>query len=172
VFAAGHGMTDAQSNYFFGTYDVDPEQPAANGLPYEDFEALFDGIAALQKVLLLDTCFSGGIDKDEPVVVARAESAGEGTVKMRAFKAARGVSVQADASAAGSGVGAVSADTVRFQQDWFADLPRGTGAAVISSSSGSENSLEGEQGSSGAVEQRRLHLRDPAGAEERSGGRE
>jgi uncharacterized caspase-like protein len=38
---------------------------------------------------------------------------------------------------------------VRFQQDWFADLRRGTGAAVISSSSGNEYSLEGEQWKNG-----------------------
>ena len=38
---------------------------------------------------------------------------------------------------------------LRFQQDWFADLRRGTGAAVISSSSGNEYSLEGEQWKNG-----------------------
>lgn len=77
-------------------------------------------------------------------------------MKMRAFKAARGVSVQADTSGVsdGSGAGApataaLPGDMLRFQQDWFADLRRGTGAAVISSSSGNEYSLEGEQWSNG-----------------------
>lgn len=143
VFAAGHGMTDSASNYYFGTYDIDPERPAANGLPYAEFEALLDGIPALQKVLLLDTCFSGEIDKDDQIVVAQAETVADGTVKMRAFKAARGVNVVADTS------GALSGDMLRFQQDWFADLRRGTGAAVISSSSGNEYSLEGEQWNNG-----------------------
>jgi WD40 repeat protein/uncharacterized caspase-like protein len=162
VFAAGHGMTDAQSNYYFGTYDIDPEQPATHGLPYEDFEGLLDGIPSLQKVLLLDTCFSGEIDKDDQVVVAQGNASGNGTVKMRSFKAARGVSVQADSSGvslvaadAGAGGGGapgasgLSGDMLRFQQDWFSDLRRGTGAAVISSSSGNEYSLEGEQWNNG-----------------------
>jgi WD40 repeat protein len=155
VFAAGHGMTDEKSDYYFGTHDIDPKHPATNGLPYQEFENLLDGIPALQKVLLLDTCFSGEIDKDQAVVVAQADSTGAraGTVKMRAFKAARGVTVVADAGetiAAGTETGArLSTEMLKFQQDWFADLRRGTGAAVISSSSGNEYSLEGEQWKNG-----------------------
>jgi WD40 repeat protein len=144
VFAAGHGMTDAQQNYFFGTFDIDPEHPATHGLPFEEFEGLLDGITPLKKLLLVDTCFSGEIEREEPAAVAPA--AGEGKVTMRAFKAWRGVKVQADA---GSPAGASLPAYVRFQQDWFADLRRGTGAAVISSSSGNEFSLEGEQWQNG-----------------------
>jgi WD40 repeat protein len=152
VFAAGHGMTDEQSNYYFGTHDIDPKHPATNGLPYEEFELLLDGIPALQKVLLLDTCFSGEIEKDQAVVVAKADTGGSGTVKMRSFKAARGVSVVADTGEVSSGSASgprLSTDMLKFQQDWFADLRRGTGAAVISSSSGNEYSLEGEQWKNG-----------------------
>jgi hypothetical protein len=153
VFAAGHGMTDARQNYFFGTHDIDPERPELNGLPYEDFEALLDGIRAMRKVLLIDTCFSGEIDQDESIVVAEARADGAGTVSMRAFKAARGVSVVADESApegsTGAGSTALSGDVLRFQQELFADLRRGTGAVVISSASGNEYALEGEQWSNG-----------------------
>jgi WD40 repeat protein len=152
VFAAGHGMTDDKSDYYFGTYDIDPKHPAANGFPYEEFENILDGIPALQKVLLLDTCFSGEIEKDQPVMIAQAEGGASGVVKVRAFKAARGVAVVADetgTSSGNSGLTRLSSDMLRFQQDWFADLRRGTGAAVISSSSGNEYSLEGEQWKNG-----------------------
>lgn len=143
VFAAGHGMTDAQGNYYFGTHDIDPADPGANGLPYEDFEALLDGIAPLQKVLLLDTCFSGEIDKEEPIAVAGSTGGDAGTVTMRSFKTQRGIAVVADDTGAGSSTG------IARQQDWFADLRRGTGASVISSASGNEYALEGEQWSNG-----------------------
>lgn len=142
VFAAGHGMIDEHSDYYFGTHDIDPKHPAANGLPYEEFELLLDGIPALQKLLLLDTCFSGEIEKDQAAVVTGADAGAFGTVTMRSFKAARGVSLVADEPR-------LSTDMVKFQQDWFADLRRGTGAAVISSSSGNEYSLEGEQWKNG-----------------------
>lgn len=145
VFAAGHGMTDANQNYFFGTHDIDPERPELAGLPYEDFEALVDGIPSLQKVLLIDTCFSGEIEKDEATVVAQVDTQGAGTVSMRAFKAARGVTVVADDGESGNAAQSVSPDIVRVQQELFADLRRGTGAVVISSASGNEYALEGDQ---------------------------
>jgi WD40 repeat protein len=149
VFAAGHGMTDTRQNYYFGTHDIDPERPEINGLPYEDFEALLDGIRAMRKVLLIDTCFSGEIEQGDPVVVAQSQAGNEGTVSMRAFKAARGVSVVADDTSAASGTPALATDVLRFQQELFADLRRGTGAVVISSASGNEYALEGEQWSNG-----------------------
>jgi WD40 repeat protein len=150
VFAAGHGMTDDRQNYYFGTYDVDKENPSVNGLPYEDFEGLLDGIAALKKVLLIDTCFSGEIEKDEPTVVAPADTGGAGTVSVRAFKPARGSEGTADDSAPrATGERTGNVDVVRFQQELFADLRRGTGAVVISSASGSEYALEGPQWSNG-----------------------
>jgi hypothetical protein len=104
-------------------------------------------------MLLIDTCFSGEIDKDEPTVVAQAGAGSDGTVKMRSFKAERGVTLVADSGGAGAGSGqaasgapvAAASNLVRFQQDWFADLRRGTGAVVISSASGNEYALEGEQ---------------------------
>ncbi len=150
VFAAGHGMTDDQSNYFFGTHDIDPKNPGTRGLPYEEFEFLLDGIPALQKVLLLDTCFSGEIDKEEILTVSTGTMSTQstGVVKMRAFKAHRGISVVKDTEQA-EGLAQLSPDMVHFQQDWFADLRRGTGAVVISSSSGNEYSLEGDQWQNG-----------------------
>lgn len=173
VFAAGHGMMDSRQNYFFGTYDIDPVRPQLNGMPYEEFEAVLDGIASLQKLLLIDTCFSGEIEKDEPTEVSEAQTGGAGNVSMRAFKAPRGIEVVADvgaspagatpaesspaaSSATGSGIAgsseagrAASDAMLRVQQELFADLRRGTGAVVISSASGNEYALEGEQWKNG-----------------------
>jgi len=142
VFAAGHGITDDSQNYFYGTWDIDADAPAAAGLPFEDFEDLLDGIAPMRKVLLVDTCFSGEIDKDEVVTVA---SAGDGTrVTMRQYKAARNIVLLAGTPSA-SAASSEPVESLALQQELFADLRRGTGAVVISSSSGNEYSLEGEQ---------------------------
>lgn len=148
VFAAGHGLIDDEQNYFYGTWDIDPHNPGAAGLPFEDFEDLLDGIEPFRKVLLVDTCFSGEIDKDEVQTVA---SAGSGNrVTMREYKAARNIVSLTTAGAPGQAATAAEpAAALRLQQDLFADLRRGTGAAVISSSSGNEYSLEGEQWANG-----------------------
>ena len=143
IFVAGHGMTDPEQNYYFGTYDIDAAHPAANGLPFEEFEKLLDGIAPLKKLLLVDTCFSGEIERDEPSVLTPV--AGAGSLTMRAFSAIRGISVQRDDSAAALPPSSAVPVYAKSQQEWFADLRRGTGAAVISSASGNEYALEGEQ---------------------------
>ena len=143
VFAAGHGMVDENSNYYFGTYDIDPQRPQTAGLPYDELEALLDGIPAVRKLLLLDTCFSGEVDGQDTVVVRSAESDhGTGRVTMRSFRPARNLSA---ASTSGAAAALPADDVLDFQQAWFADLRRGTGAVVISSSGGSEFSLEGDQ---------------------------
>lgn len=141
VFAAGHGLVDDDQNYFYGTWDIDADNPAAAGLAFEEFEELLDGIQPLRKVLLVDTCFSGEIDKDEVRTVASAD--GGNRVTVREYRAARNIVSLAGAQPVASASEPVAALLV--QQDLFADLRRGTGAVVISSSSGSEYSLEGAQ---------------------------
>ena len=146
-------MTDARDDYYFGTYDIDADNPQTRGLAYDEFEGLLDGIPALKKMLLIDTCFSGEVDKDTPTLVAQADAVPDGTVRMRTFKAPRGVITTPDTPAlvpsAGVPVGSTSASDVQHFQDTFADLRRGTGAVVISSASGNEFALEGEQWNNG-----------------------
>ncbi|HLJ57374.1 MAG TPA: caspase family protein, partial [Chthonomonadaceae bacterium] len=61
---AGHGVLDKRLDYYFGTADIDFKAPEKQGLPYEAIEALMDGLAARRKLLLLDTCHSGELDKE------------------------------------------------------------------------------------------------------------
>ncbi len=135
VFFAGHGMLDTKLDYYFATTDIDFENPAARGLSYGDLESLVDGIAARKKLLLIDSCNSGEVDKGTTAVVAVA-SAGDGPIKARAF---RGIKAVRKDSALG-----LSA-TFELQRDLFADLRRGSGAIVISSASGVEYALESDQ---------------------------
>ncbi|HEY2200470.1 MAG TPA: caspase family protein, partial [Solirubrobacteraceae bacterium] len=144
VFAAGHGLVDDHQNYFYGTWDIDADNPAVAGLPFEEFEDLLDGVQPLRKVLLVDTCFSGEIDQDEPRTIATAE--GGARVTMRKYKSARNLVALAEKPAAAE---SEPAEAVELQQDLFADLRRGTGAVAISSSSGNEYSLEGTQWGNG-----------------------
>jgi WD40 repeat protein len=138
VFLAGHGLTDEkEENYFFGAHDVNFKKPQEGGVPYEEIDNLLDRIPALQKLLLIDTCFSGEIDKTETeVLVAEAASpqSDGGQVKVRAFTDKRGVRAAQR----------LTAGKLTFQEEFFADLRRGTGAVVISSSSGDEYSYETE----------------------------
>lgn len=65
VFYAGHGMADESLNYYLASYEMDFAAPAMQGILYAELEGLLGGIPARRKVLLIDACHSGEIDKEE-----------------------------------------------------------------------------------------------------------
>lgn len=137
IFIAGHGVLDQDYNYYFGTYDMDFNQPEDRGLAYAELSALLNQIKAYQKLLIMDTCHSGELDKDEIEKGPPAELE-EGDVQFRA---------------AGSGVrkkdGLGFNNSVKFTQDLFSDLRRGSGATVISSAGGAEFAMESDEWNNG-----------------------
>lgn len=131
IFAAGHGLLDSQLDYYFATQDIDFNNPAGRGLKYESLEGLLDGIPARNKLMLIDACHSGEVDKDDVRLVdSGAAGLKSGSVSARGFtKKPQPVGMD---------------NIFELMQTLFADLRRGTGAMVISSSSGVEFSLESD----------------------------
>jgi WD40 repeat protein/uncharacterized caspase-like protein len=131
LFFAGHGLLDRSLDYYFATADFDFKDPARRGLPYEAIEDLLDGTRARKKLLLMDTCHSGELDK-EGVQVTESGKKPDETIKVRAF---RGLDLEIAPK--------VGLDnSYQLLQSVFADLRRGTGAVVISSAGGAEYALE------------------------------
>ncbi len=137
VFFAGHGLLDKNFDYYLATHDIDFENPSVNGLPYEELEGLLDGIEARKKLLLMDACHSGEIDKDD---VEYASNNTNQNVKIT-NRGSEGSSLKTKT------VGLKN--SFELMQLLFADLRRGTGATVISSASGVEFAYEGEQWQNG-----------------------
>jgi WD40 repeat protein len=138
LFFAGHGLLDKNLDYYFATADIDFRQPAKRGLSYDAIEGLLDGIRARKKLLLMDTCHAGEVDK-EALEVVPAEKVPEGVVKVRSF---RGLDFEA---APRLGL----ANSYQLLQELFADLRRGTGAVVIASAGGTECALESDRWKNG-----------------------
>ena len=130
LFFAGHGLLDSKLDYYFATADIDVTDPAQRGLPYDAIEDLLDGIRSRKKLLLMDTCHSGELDKDN-VELVRADQKPEDAVKVRAFRGLTRVSPRV-------GLG----NSYQLLEEIFADLRRGTGAVAISSAGGAEYALE------------------------------
>jgi len=135
LFIAGHGILDANYDYYYATHDIDFNNPSAKGIVYEDIEALLDGLKALKKLFFMDTCHSGEVDKDE-VEVAQHKETEQGEVVFRSV----GVGIKQK-----EGLG----NTTELMKELFTDLRRGTGATVISSAGGVEYAMEGDKWNNG-----------------------
>jgi WD40 repeat protein len=136
VFVATHGLLDANLDYYLAMHNTDFANPQRNGLRYDELEGLLDGIPARKKMLLMDACHSGEVDKDESILV-ESSTGQSGNVKSRGFKAV----------ANKSGVGL--RNSFDLMQQLFADLSNGSGAMVISSAGGAEYAFESPQWNNG-----------------------
>ncbi len=136
VFVAGHGVLDANFDYYFATYDMDFNNPNGRGLPYEDLESIIDGIKAKRKILIMDTCHSGEIDKEEVFFSEEDEQEEDDDIEFRAA----GPSV---------GTNETNASPSKVMNELFNDLRKGTGATVISSAGGAEYAMESSEWKNG-----------------------
>jgi WD40 repeat protein len=144
LFYAGHGVLDKDYNYYLASYDIDFLEPQNKGIAYEDLESLLDGIPSLRKVLFIDACHSGEVDKDEVEQLANfTESNGDIVFRNS------GAGVQEKK------VGLKSMN--ELMAEMYTDLRKGTGASVISSSGGYEFSMESEQWKNGLFTYCLLH---------------
>ena len=134
----GHGLLSDSLDFYYATYDIDFRKPTQRGLKYEELEALLDGIPARKKLLLIDACHSGALDKEELMAMRNnktttVSSNKEGTVK--AVGSRGGVT-----ESLGGTVDASS--SFQIMQQLFADLSSGNGAVVISAAGGLEYAYE------------------------------
>lgn len=137
LFIAGHGVLDQDLNYVLATHDMDFRNPAEKGIPYERIEEILDNLKPLKKVLLLDACHGGEIDKDDvSLTFDNKSNEDDGAIKFRSV----GNSVNKK-------MGLNSAFDLSKQL--FIDMRKGTGATVISSSGGFEFAIEGDEWNNG-----------------------
>lgn len=122
---SGHGVLDDSLDYYLTTHNIDFLNPKANGIPYEAVDDLLDNIPARKKLVLIDACNSGEVDKDEMEETNSGVTAEVVGGKGDMFKKY-----------------ATKTNSFEMMQELFTDLRRGTGATVISSSSGKYFSFE------------------------------
>ncbi|MCB0628089.1 MAG: caspase family protein [Lewinella sp.] len=67
-FVSGHGLRDGQSaDFYFCTSDIDFDNPADRGIPYDEFDELLAASRSRKKILLLNSCYSGELAENEEV---------------------------------------------------------------------------------------------------------
>ena len=143
LYVSGHGLLDKNFDFYFATYDMNFENPAEHGIMYDDLEGLLDGIPARKKLLLMDACHSGEVDKDEietkndTVTLADGK---KGDIITYGYKGTTIINEE-------SGLGLQN--SFELMQELFANLTRGSGAVVISAAAGTGYALESAKWNNG-----------------------
>ncbi len=127
---SGHGILSKDFDYFLSTYRIKFEKPEENGLPYEQLEDLLDSIPARKKLMLIDACHSGEVDKEELVhLEAKADSL---------HLARGGITVAYNNGDPHLGM----KNSFELMQSIFVNVGRSTGATIISAATGTQLALE------------------------------
>ncbi len=130
---SGHGLLSKNFDYYLSTYSVNFEDPASKGLAYEELEDLLNEIPARKKLMLIDACHSGEVDKEEmEKLKAMAVSDTSKT------QGAKGVEPLFTKGAKKLGM----KNSFELMQELFVNVGRSTGATVISAAAGTQFALE------------------------------
>jgi len=124
---SGHGMLSKDFDYYLSTYSVNFEKPQENGLSYDELEDLLDSIPARKKLMLIDACHSGEVDKDDLITLnATSDSLIKG-LKPVVYKKEGQLGLK---------------NSFELMQSLFVNVGKSTGATIISAAAGTQFALE------------------------------
>ncbi len=137
---SGHGMLDDSMNFYLATHNMDFTRPRKYGFSFNELEELLTNIPARKKLLLIDACHSGNIEKEEEL------TDDEKTIL------APQVKPQSDTTASAKGLGIIRPDDISLQQvisQLFASSSSKSGAEVIAATAGNAYAYEAPQWNNG-----------------------
>jgi len=143
LYVSGHGMLSDKLNFYFATCDMDFAHPEKFGVSYEELEWLLDGIPARKKLILIDACHSGELDKDEleevtgSVILADGAKSG---LKTYSYKSAMMPEQKGNVP---------FKSAFELMQETFNDLSKGSGTVVISAAAGKGYAIESPEWNNG-----------------------
>jgi WD40 repeat protein len=136
LFVSGHGVLDDNLDFWYAPHQMDFKNPSAQGISYKMITDVLQAAGARRKVLLLDACHSGEVDKSssgDPI------AAPTGTIT---------------ANFRGAGVEGIDPkvglqESFNLMKELFDDVNRTTGIQVISAASGDSYALESSEWKNG-----------------------
>ena len=126
---SGHGMLSKDFDYYLSTYAVNFDKPEENGLPYDELESLLDSIPARKKLMFIDACHSGEVDKEDLMAINNLDTS----------KIKRGLRHVAYKNEGRLGL----KNSFELMQSLFVNVGKSTGATIISAAAGTQFALEG-----------------------------
>jgi WD40 repeat protein len=138
LFVSGHGLLNSNQDFFYATYDTDFRNPDKRGISFDNFEELMDSIPARRKLLMVDACHSGEVDKEEFTGLLAVNTFNSKDISFRGD--IKEYSARGEGNELQSGIGLNT--SFELMQELFAGLDRGTGTVVISAAAGKGYALE------------------------------
>lgn len=126
---SGHGLLSKSYDYYLSTYGVDFNKPEVRGIPYDELENLLDSIPARKKLMLIDACHSGEVDKEEGIAMNKVADA---------LGLSKGSKLLEDDRPQTLGL----KNTFELMQSLFVNVGKSTGATIISAAAGNQFALE------------------------------
>ena len=145
VYLSGHGLLDKEGAFYFSTYDVDFESPQEKGIAFEVIDELLRSCPAMKKLLLMDACHSGQVDKD-------ASDLPLSHINSNSMGVESGVQLVNSFSKGGKAKSRKNVDLTNsftLMEQLFANINSGTGAHVISAASGDSYAFESPKWNNG-----------------------
>lgn len=136
VFFAGHGLLDYKLDYYLSTFDMNFNAPEEKGISMAELETAMANLPCQNKILLLDACHSGELDKDEVISMSDVADQEDDDIQFR--KGLKSVGLEGSQS------------VFELSKNIFADLRRNNGVITISSAGADEFALEGGKWKNGA----------------------
>jgi WD40 repeat protein len=134
IYYSGHGLLDKKLDYYLASYDTDFSNPNINGISIDTLEWLLDSIPARNKILIIDACHSGEIDKELKRLFIKKDTINE----MLSFKGDPKIeSSEYDKS--------YYQGSLELMKNLFTDLDKRTGSIIISASGGYQAALESHE---------------------------
>jgi uncharacterized caspase-like protein len=129
---SGHGLLSKDFDYYLSSYTTNFSKPEEGGIAYDEFENLLDSIPARKKILFIDACNSGEVDKEELKKINNSSAAlTEKNITVTARNKGGDVEISNDKNAK-LGI----QNSFDLMQTLFVNVGKGTGATVISASGG------------------------------------
>ena len=124
---SGHGLLSKEYDYYFPTYKVDFSKPEQGGIPYDSLESLANNIPPRQKLMIIDACHSGEIDKEDMI---KGEE--EGMVYLPESYQPKGEAMAPQ-------------NVFELMQEMFPDVGRNSGTTILSASRGTQTANEWDE---------------------------
>lgn len=128
---SGHGLLSKNYDYYLSSYLINFDLPEKQGIPYDALENLLDKIPSRKKLMLIDACHSGEIDKEEIAKYKQVMAHSNNKITLK------GPKILIDSNQVRG-----KKNSFELMQELFVNSGQNTGATIISAAGGAEFAIE------------------------------